>query len=281
MPGVSEMDVDGAVSERRKLVWCGGTPALASRSVAEEKAVALSYCGSTHAVMMATPADLEDFGIGFSLTEGIVERSEEITDLELVEHELGIEVRMWLHPDRAQHVAARRRAIAGPVGCGLCGIESLDQACAAPRQVNSRSTFLARDLLNAMRSLPALQRLNQKTRAVHAAAFWHSSVGISAVREDVGRHNALDKLAGALFRDKLPSTGGAILLTSRISVEMVQKTAMLGAPLLIAVSAPTTLAIETADQAGITLVAVARDDGYEVFTHPDRIIFTESRTVAA
>jgi FdhD protein len=281
MPGASEMDIDGAVSERTKLVWCGGTPLLASRSVAEEKAIALSYCGSTYAVMMATPTDLEDFGIGFSITEGIVERPEEITDLELVEHELGVEVRMWLHPDRAKNVAARRRAIAGPVGCGLCGIESLEQACAARREVNSRSTFAARDLLNAMRSLPVLQRLNQKTHAVHAAGFWHSSAGIRAVREDVGRHNALDKLAGSLFRDELPRNGGAILLTSRVSVEMVQKTAMLGVPLLIAVSAPTTLAIETAERAGITLVAVAREDGYEVFTHPDRIIFIEGRTVAA
>jgi FdhD protein len=249
--------------------------------VAEEKAVALSYCGSTHAVMMGTPADLEDFGIGFSITEGIVERSEEITDLELVKHELGIEVRMWLHADRAEFVSARRRAKVGPVGCGLCGIESLEQACAAPRQVRSGSTFRARDLLNAMRSLPALQRLNQKTRAVHAAGFWHSSAGIRAVREDVGRHNALDKLAGALVRDELPCTGGAILLTSRVSVEMVQKTAMMGVPLMVAVSAPTTLAIETADQAGITLVAVAREDGYEIFTHPDRIAFDESRTIAA
>ena len=111
MPEGNEMDVSGAVSERKKLVWRGSAPVLASRSVAEEKAIALSYCGSTHAVMMATPADLEDFGIGFSITEGIIERAEEITDLELVEHELGIEVRMWLHADRAQHVAARRRAI--------------------------------------------------------------------------------------------------------------------------------------------------------------------------
>jgi FdhD protein len=133
------MDIDAAVSERRKLVWCGGTPTLASRSVAEEKAIALSYCGSTHAVMMATPADLEDFGIGFSITEGIIERAEDITDLELVENELGIEVRMWLQRDRAQFVSARRRAMAGPVGCGLCAIESLEQACAAPRQVRSGS----------------------------------------------------------------------------------------------------------------------------------------------
>src|ERR1700757_4344964 len=141
------MMTSSTFSRLEEIAWRGGRTTPTSRLVAEEAAVALSYNGSTYAVMMATPADLEDFGIGFSLTEGIVERSEEITDLEVVRHELGIEVRMWLHPDRAQHVVARRRAIAGPVGCGLCGIESLEQACAAPRRVGNRSTFLARDLL--------------------------------------------------------------------------------------------------------------------------------------
>jgi FdhD protein len=280
-PGVSDMMIDGAVREWKKLIWCGGIPVLASRSVAEEKPVALSYCGSTHAVMMATPADLEDFGIGFSIAEGIVERAEQISSIEVIESDLGIEIRMWVDPDRQNYLVSRRRAIAGPVGCGLCGMESLEQACPTPRQVNSDQKFPARDLLNAVRALPPLQRLNQKTRAVHAAAFWSAATGIAEVREDVGRHNALDKLAGALIQKRVPSASGAIFLTSRVSVEMVQKTAMLGAPMLVAVSAPTTLAIETAEQAGITLVGVAREDGYEVFTHPDRIVFTESRTVAA
>jgi FdhD protein len=275
------MMIDCAVRERKKLVWCGGIPALASRSVAEEKPIALNYCGSTHAVMMATPADLEDFGIGFSITEGIVERPDQIHGIEAIESELGIEVRMWLDPDREKYLATRRRAIAGPVGCGLCGIESLEQACPAPRRVNSDQKFMARDLLNAVGALPPLQRLNQKTRAMHAAAFWSPTTGIAELREDVGRHNALDKLAGAMIRDAVPCASGAILLTSRVSVEMVQKTAMIGAPVLVAVSAPTSLAIEVAEQAGITLIAVAREDGYEVFTHPDRIVFTEGRPVAA
>jgi FdhD protein len=278
--GEVAMAVDRAVNERKRLVWRGGAPIVSSRVVAEETGIALTYCGSTYAVMMASPADLEDFAIGFSITEGIVERADEIDSIELIESDLGIEVRMWLDADRAQNLVARRRAIVGPVGCGLCGIESLEQARAAARRVGSQMKFHAHDLLNAMAGLPTLQRLNQKTRAVHAAAFWRSSAGISAVREDVGRHNALDKLAGALKRDNVPSSIGAILLTSRVSVEMVQKTAMIGAPVLVAVSAPTTLAIETAEQAGITLVAVAREDGYEIYSHPDRIIFSENADAA-
>jgi FdhD protein len=276
------MIANRAFNERKKLVWLrGGNPALSSRATPEEKGIALTYGGSTYAVMMATPADLEDFGIGFTITEGIVERAEQITSIEVIENDLGMEIRMWLNASRAASLVARRRAMVGPVGCGLCGIESLEQACSAPPIVASRSRFHARDLLNAMSALAPLQRLNQQTHAMHGAAFWEPSHGIRLVREDVGRHNALDKLAGALWRGKVPGSNGAVLLTSRVSVEMVQKTAMIGVPVLIAVSAPTTLAIDTADRAGITLIAVAREDGYEVFTHPDRLIFYDSGTVAA
>jgi FdhD protein len=231
--------------------------------------------------MMATPADLEDFGVGFALTEGIIEQADEIASIEIVESGVGIEIRMWLDRCRAEQLSARRRAMIGLVGCGLCGIESLEQASTAPPHVPSKAIFRARDLLNAMGKLPALQELNEKTRGVHAAAFWQPHQGIGPVREDVGRHNALDKLAGALIRQRMARADGAILLTSRVSVEMVQKTARIGAPVLVAVSAPTSLAIQTADQAGITLIAVARADGYEIFTHPDRLNFSDCSTIAA
>ncbi|SEN94239.1 FdhD protein [Bradyrhizobium sp. OK095] len=248
-----------------------------SRLVAEESAIALTYNGSTHAVMMGTPADLEDFGIGFSLTEAIIDRANEIGSIELISNELGMEVRMWIDGDRATNLAARRRAIIGPVGCGLCGIESLEQARRTPSRVDGRGiAFHAWDLPNAMQALSPLQTLNQHTRSVHAAAFWHPRTGINLIREDVGRHNALDKLAGAIVRDGNSARDGAVLLTSRVSVEMVQKAAMIGAPVIVAVSAPTALAIQTANEAGITLLAVARDDGYGVFTHPRRVLLPEA-----
>lgn len=263
-------------TRHREIAWRGGRTKSTSRLIAEESAIALTYNGSTHAVMMGTPADLEDFGVGFSLTEAIVDRASEITSIDLISNELGMEVRMWLDGDRAATLAARRRAISGPVGCGLCGIESLEQARRPPSRVEGPgATFHAQDLLNAMQGLSPLQTLNQHTRSVHAAAFWRPRTGIVLLREDVGRHNALDKLAGAMVRDGHSARDGAVLLTSRVSVEMVQKAAMIGTPVVVAVSAPTALAIQTANEAGITLLAVARDDGYGVFTHPRRVLLPE------
>ncbi|OAF19382.1 sufurtransferase FdhD [Bradyrhizobium neotropicale] len=265
------------LARHQEIAWRRGHVMATSRLVAEETAIALSYNGSTHAVMMATPDDLEDFGVGFTLTEGIVERASDIQSIDLIRSELGIEIRMWLDGDRATRLAARRRAMSGPVGCGLCGIESLEQARRPASPVPDRDTvFHARDLLGAMQALAPLQILNQQTRSVHAAAFWHPRSGIGPVREDVGRHNALDKLAGAIARRRKSACAGAVLLTSRVSVEMVQKAAMIGVPVVIAVSAPTTLAIRTAEEAGITLLAIARDDGYGVFTHPHRILLPEN-----
>lgn len=256
---------------RPRVQWRESRPATGSRDIPEETAVALTYDASTYAVMMATPLDLEDFALGFSLTEGVVTRLDEISAIDLVESELGLEARMWLATSRGEALSTRRRRIAGPTGCGLCGIDSLIEAVRTPPKIQARLTLNYAQVLDAMASLHLEQRLNAVTRAVHAAAFWRPDEGLVAIREDVGRHNALDKLCGALARADQDAARGAILLTSRVSVEMVQKAAVIGAPILIAVSAPTALAVRTADVAGITLAAIARSDGFEVFTHNERI----------
>lgn len=271
---------DRCTLDKPELVWRGRDPILSSRRVAEERPIALTYNGSTYAVMMASPADLVDFGIGFTLSEGIVGDCDDILSIDTIELELGCELRIWLEDEDAGRLAKRRRAMAGPVGCGLCGIESLEEACAQPPRISGRAKFRPFDILRAMRSLRSLQPHHQATGAMHAAAFWDGD-GIRLVREDVGRHNALDKLAGAAARNSLETTQGAVLMTSRVSVELVQKTARMGVPLLVAVSAPTSLAIETAERAGVTLVAVARDDGYEIFSHAGRLMFEKGRQVSA
>jgi FdhD protein len=259
-------------------VWRSQGVTAGKRIVPEETAVALSYDGGTYAVMMATPQDLEDFAFGFSLTEGLVSSAADIRDLEIVEHASGIELRMWLVEPRAGALSERRRFLAGPTGCGLCGIDSLQEAVRALPRVASEATFTAAEIMRALDSLGPHQELNRQTRAVHAAAFWHPDTGLVAVREDVGRHNALDKLAGTLVRGGVSRDNGMVLLTSRVSVEMVQKTAIVGAPLIVAVSAPTALAVRTAETAGITLAAIARSDGFEIFSHPQRIKQSSKQT---
>jgi FdhD protein len=261
---------DAAIRARSIKVTATAATAM-ERELPVEVPVALVYDGTTHAVMMASPTDLEDFAVGFSLSEGVVSAPEEIESVEVVEHDQGIELRMWLAKDRSLALAQRRRTIAGPTGCGLCGIESLEAVAATFPSVLSEATFTAADVMRAMASLPAAQELNIRTRAVHGAGFWNPEQGLVAIAEDVGRHNALDKLVGGLRRRDVDMGRGIVLLTSRVSVEMVQKAGRSGAPMIVAVSAPTKLALETADAAGITLVAIARQDGFEVFTHPERI----------
>ncbi|MBV8976798.1 MAG: formate dehydrogenase accessory sulfurtransferase FdhD [Alphaproteobacteria bacterium] len=240
-----------------------------TRALAEEAAIAFTYGRTTYAVMMATPADLADFALGFSLTEGVIAAPEELSELEIVEHPRGIELRMTLCDDRDVALMNRRRKLAGPVGCGLCGVESLEAAIAPVRHVASDLRVGRAEVFAALARLASHQVLNRETRAVHGAGYWPLGADdYRCVREDVGRHNALDKLCGALKGD---ASGGMVVLTSRVSIEMVQKSAAMNAAIVVAVSAPTALAIQTAEAAGITLVAVARDDGFEVFTHAERI----------
>jgi FdhD protein len=254
-----------------RLAWRDGRLSEGTRAVPEETALALTYNGGTYAVMMGTPQNLGDFAVGFSLSEGIVQSPDEISSLDIVDLEDGIELRMWLAEEKAARLSERRRHIAGPTGCGLCGIDSITEAVRPATVVANGRSFSPREIMTAIASISPLQPINVETRAVHAAAFWTPAAGIVALREDVGRHNALDKLAGALAQAKVSASEGIILLTSRVSVEMVQKTAAIGAPVMVAVSAPTALAVRMAEAASITLVAVARSDGFEIFTHPDRV----------
>jgi FdhD protein len=261
----------GPVYSADRQVWRDRSLTEGTRLIPEEIALALTYNGGTYAVMMGTPQNLRDFAIGFSLSEGIVQSPDDIESFEIVELDDGIELRMWLASSKAELLSQRRRHIAGPTGCGICGIDSIAEAVRPAAIVPKGHSFSPREIMAAMASVAPLQTINIETRAVHAAALWTPARGIVALREDVGRHNAPDKLAGALAQGRISASEGMVLLTSRVSVEMVQKTATIGAPLLVAVSAPTALAVRTADAAGITLAAIVRADGFEVFTHPCRI----------
>jgi FdhD protein len=263
-----------------RVAWRGDSAQDGLRTVPRETPVALSYNRATHAVMLASPADLEDFAIGFSLSEGIIGKAGDIQALDIVEVPEGIECRMDLADDRLDALTKRQRRLAGPSGCGLCGLDSLAAAIRPAPAVPEGRGFTPAMIQEAMRSMPGAQVLNATTHAVHAAAFWTPEQGLVALREDVGRHNALDKLSGALARIGSVASDGLVLLSSRVSVEMVQKAATLGAPVVVAISAPTSLAIEVANGAGITLIGVARADGFEVFTHLNRISPRMARHVA-
>jgi FdhD protein len=244
---------------------------LDQRVVAEECPVALVYDGTTVAVMMATPCDLGDLAIGFSLTEGFIQSAAEIQSLEIVPGREGIELRIWLTPGSGQRFKARQRRLTGSTGCGLCGIESLSEAARTCSRLDRGISLAPSHVGRAVDALTSAQGLNQITRATHAAGFYLPEGLLVIAREDVGRHNALDKLAGALATASMTGADGAIILTSRVSVEMVQKTAVVGSSLLVAISAPTALAIRTAEACGITLIGIARGSAFEIFSHPEGI----------
>lgn len=238
----------------------------------EEVPVALVYNGISHAVMLASPSDLEDFALGFSLAEGILASPGELFDIEIAHACRGIEVQMRIHGLRFAELKARRRTLVGRTGCGLCGIESLEAAERRLAPVRRGAPVGTRAVLQAVDALYPHQELHRATRAAHAAAWALPSGEIACLREDVGRHNALDKLIGALAREGIDVTDGFAVVTSRASVEMVQKAASAGIGLLAAVSAPTGMAVGQAQQANLTLIGNARHGRLTCYSYPDGLI---------
>jgi FdhD protein len=240
--------------------------------VADEVPVALEYNGISHAVMLATPLDLEDFALGFSLSEGILESAGQLYGVEEEASELGITLHLRVAGEAFARLKERRRSMTGRTGCGLCGTESLAHVARNLPVLADGAPFQREAISRAMAQFVSLQTLQQATGAVHAAAWCSAEGEVKCLREDVGRHNALDKLVGALARNGVDASNGFVAVTSRASFEMVQKTAAAGVSLLAAVSAPTSFAVATAERARMTLVGFARQQDLVVYSHPQRLI---------
>lgn len=251
--------------------WTAGRVERTTDRVAEEMPVALIYHGVPHVVMLATPADLEDYAVGFTVSEGLVSNAAEIQSVEVMPAADAVEVRISIAAERFAELLQRRRNLTGRTGCGLCGTETLDQAIRAPQPVKQAFNLCSADLHAALEQLESRQPINSLTGSVHAAAWALPDRGIQFVREDVGRHNALDKAIGALVRSNTDVTSGYLLITSRASYEMVQKSATAGIAFVAAVSAPTALAIRIAEKSGVTLVGFTRRDRHVIYAHPERM----------
>ena len=249
----------------------GAQAALIDASVAAEVPVALSYNGASHVVMMATPADLADFAIGFSLSEGILTGAAELREIAVEDGADGVEISLEVAPQATERLANRRRNMTGRTGCGLCGVDELTQVARPLGRVGVGAKIGIDAIGAALAVLRDHQVINQKTGAVHAAAWADTDGKIVLAREDVGRHNALDKLIGAMTRAGLDFQSGFAVITSRCSFEMVQKAVTVNIPVLVAISAPTTMALTIAERAGITLVALARNDSVTAYANPGRI----------
>lgn len=274
VPSPNELTTEFATSARVEVEkWRDGQREFITDVVAEEVPIALEYNGISHAVMMATPADLEDFALGFSLTEGILADPSELYDCEIVQGAEGIQVQMNVATERFVALKEKRRNLTGRTGCGLCGAETLEQAVRHPAAVQAPTLqFSAEALHAALDAMQAQQQLQQATGATHAAAWMDKDGSIKLVREDVGRHNALDKLIGALAEAKQDFSAGAVIITSRASYEMVQKAATVGLGFIAAISAPTALAIRLAKETDVTLIGFVRRQGHVVYAGPQRLI---------
>lgn len=252
---------------RRILRMRDGVLSEADDLVVDEHAIALVYNGISHAVMMATPADLEDFALGFSLSEGIIAHAGECYGIDVANGAGGITVDIEIASGAFMALKERRRTLAGRTGCGLCGVDSLDQVCRPLPQLAPAQGFHAAGVRRALADIGPRQVLTRLTGAAHAAAWCGMDGELRIVREDVGRHNALDKVIGAMTRAAAQPADGFLLITSRVSFEMAQKASLAGVSALVGMSAPTLAAVELADRAGLTLLAFARGSDFVCYTH--------------
>jgi FdhD protein len=251
--------------------WQGNIRTVQQDYIAEEVPVSLIYNGEPHVVMLVTPTNLEDFALGFSITEGIIEAPTELQSTHIYNRANGIEVRLKIPASRFCHIADKGRNLTGRTGCGLCGASTLEQAIKDANPVQRTLTVSADELTLSLDDIKQHQQLNGLTGAVHAAAWVVPGQGVQCVREDVGRHNALDKLIGLLLRMGKNPASGYVVMTSRASYELIQKAASVGISFLAAMSAPTGLAIRMANEAGLTLVGFVRGNQHVVYSHPDRL----------
>ena len=258
------------VSRLPRTVWEQGALRSGEDQVVTECAVALVYNGISHVVMMTTPIDLEDFALGFSLSEGILHSANQLLDFEEITTDGNIELCLSIPSGLFAALKKRRRNLVGRTGCGLCGAESLAQAIRIPNKVTSQVAISHSSIQRAVLSLEDAQNVQKVTGAVHAAAWFDKEGNLLLVREDVGRHNALDKLLGAYHKAGL-SSGGFLLVTSRASYEMVTKAASANIAILVAFSGPTSMAINLANSCNLTLIGFARPQRHVVYTYPERL----------
>ncbi len=251
--------------------WHAGTFEERTEQVVEETPVVIVYNAIPHVVMMATPRDLEDFALGFSVTEELIRSPADLKSLQVVKYSQGIELQASVSTECEAVIAARARRLTGRTGCGICGSDSIEGVLKTVHPVAHGVVVPAGAIERAFQSLVDHQQLNASAGAVHAAGWASLEGAILVAREDVGRHNALDKLIGALLKSGVKPEGGFVVVTSRASFEMAQKATVFGARLLAAISGPTGLAVRVAQQAGLTLVGFARQGRMTVYTHPQRV----------
>ncbi len=270
--GLQRLGYAGPLLELHARQWRDGIVQERAEQIVEETPIVLVYNGIPHVVMMATPANLEDFMLGFSITEELIRTPADLQDVRVVRYGQGIEVQATVPAECEAVVASRSRRLTGRTGCGVCGTDSIDAVLKSLHPVAGGGTPITLTAIaTALQSLAGHQTLNQAAGTVHAAAWARRDGTVLLVREDVGRHNALDKLIGGLLAQGVDSQNGFVVVTSRASFEMVQKATVLGAALLVAISGPTGLAVRVAEQAGLTLVGFARGDRLTVYTHPERL----------